>query len=302
MGISFMSYMNSVESNFESFIFDVKNMVAHIVLNNPEKRNCLTRDFWRELPLAIKYAESRGDVRCILIRAEGTMFSAGIDLALLESLKVLGNGLDVSRRADYLRRTILSVQDSITCLEKTHIPVVAAIQGACIGGALDLVCAADIRIVEFGAKLTPLEMDLGFVPDLGTVQRLTSTLPYAVVADWLMDCRSLTGSEACTIGFASRLADTPEGLIELSRGLAERIARRSPVAVRGAKEMMKFTKMYGVEASLRYTAAWQSGAFPGDDISDCFEARQEKRAPNHAMMVDDLNLYGADDDGYRDIV
>jgi enoyl-CoA hydratase len=296
-----MKSIGSIENGFKSFRFNVEKMVAHIVLSNPEKRNCLTRDFWRELPLAVQYAESRGDIRCILIRAEGAMFSAGIDLAVLDSLKMLGDDLDVSRRADYLRRTILSVQNSISCLEKTHIPVVAAIQGACIGGALDLVCAADIRVVEIGTTLTPLEMDLGFVPDLGTVQRLTSTLPYGVVADWLMDCRSLTGSEANNVGFASRIAQSPEELVELGTSLAERIARRSPVAVRGAKETMKFTKVYGVEASLRYTAAWQSGAFPGDDINECFDAKREKRASNHSMMVDDRNLYGADDDGRRNI-
>ncbi|MBW2942248.1 enoyl-CoA hydratase-related protein [Zhongshania aquimaris] len=289
------------EAEFKSFKFNVENMVAHIVLSSPEKRNCLTRDFWRELPLAVKYAESRGDIRCILIRADGAMFSAGIDLALLDSLKVLGSELDVSRRADYLRRTILSVQNSISCLEQTPIPVVAAIQGACIGGALDLVCAADIRLVEIGTTLTPLEMDLGFVPDLGTVQRLTSTLPYGVVADWLMDCRSLTGSDANSIGFASRIAQSPQELTELAKNLAERIARRSPIAVRGAKEIMKFTKAYGVEASLRYTAAWQSGAFPGDDINECFDARREKRAPTHDMMVDDRSLYGIEDKGRGDI-
>lgn len=298
--IDFNSEAETVQM-FSSFKFEIKAMVAHIVLNHPEKRNCLTRDFWRELPLAVKYSESRGDIRCILIRSEGGMFSAGIDLALLNALKFLGEDLDVSRRADYLRRTILSVQSSISCLERTPIPVIAAVQGACIGGALDLICAADIRIVEEGATLTPLEMDLGFVPDLGTVQRLTAMLPYGVVADWLMDCRSLSGSEAKDIGFVSRVAKTPQELTELSVALAESIAKRSPVAVRGAKELMRFTNAHGVEASLRYTAAWQSGAFPGDDIDLCFDAKRQKISPSHQPMVDDRNLYGIDDDGRREI-
>ena len=64
---------------FFNFRFEVESLVGHIVLDRPEKRNCLTREFWRELPLAVKYAESRNDVRCILIRSEGSMFSAGID-------------------------------------------------------------------------------------------------------------------------------------------------------------------------------------------------------------------------------
>ncbi len=287
---------------FFNFRFEVESLVGHIVLDRPEKRNCLTREFWRELPLAVKYAESRNDVRCILIRSEGSMFSAGIDLSVLTAFKSVAQDLDVSRKADYMRRTVLSIQDSISCIENSPLPVVAAIQGACIGGALDLVCAADIRLAEKNASLTPLEMDLGFVPDLGTVQRLAVMLPYGVVADWLMDCRSLSGDEAKDIGFVSRVAENAEELSEMAIGLAERIAKRSPVAVRGAKELIKFTQKHGVEASLRYTAAWQSGAFPGDDINECFAAKAKKATPTHAPMADDRNLFGIADDGVREII
>jgi enoyl-CoA hydratase len=287
---------------FYNFRFEVESLVGHIVLNRPEKRNCLTREFWREFPIAVKYAESRNDVRCILIRAEGDMFSAGIDLSVLDAFKSVAADLDVSRRADYMRRTVLSIQDSISCIEHTPLPVVAAIQGACIGGALDLVCAADIRLATQDSSLTPLEMDLGFVPDLGTVQRLSSMLPYGVVADWLMDCRSMSGTEAQRVGFVSRIATTPDELNDMAIALAKRIAARSPIATRGAKELMKFTLKHGVDASLRYTAAWQSGAFPGEDINECFTAQRDRRAPVHSAMPDDRNLYGVCDDGTREVI
>jgi enoyl-CoA hydratase len=145
-------------------------------------------------------------------------------------------------------------------------------------------------------------MDLGFVPDLGTVQRLSAMLPYGVVADWLLDCRSMSGVDAHRIGFVSRISATPDELNVTAIALAERIAARSPVAIRGAKELMKFTLKHGVEASLRYTAAWQSGAFPGDDIDECFAAQRGKRAPVHSGMPDDRNLFGICDDGTREII
>ncbi|MGJ8661902.1 MAG: enoyl-CoA hydratase-related protein [Bacteroidota bacterium] len=284
---------------FSSFHFEVKSFVAHIVLNRSDKRNCLIREFWYELPQAIKLAERRADVRCILLRSEGRVFSSGIDLGVLEGLKKMGESLESSRRADHLRRTVLSLQNSISCLEDTRLPVIAAIQGACIGGALDLVCAADIRIAESAATFTPLEMDLGFVPDLGTVQRLTATLPYGVVADWLMDCRTISGDEANNMGFVSRVSADRTELKLLAITLAERIANRSPVAVIGAKELMKFTKEHGVKASLRYTAAWQSGVFPGKDLETCIRARQEKIHPELEGMADEQNLYGVEDTSYQ---
>lgn len=286
-------------TTFSSFRYEVKSYVAHIVLDRAEKRNCLTRDFWYELPQAVKRAERNPDVRCILLRAEGSIFSSGIDLGVLDGLKTMGDGLEFSRKADHLRRTVLSLQDSVSSLENTRLPVIAAIQGLCIGGSLDLVCAADIRIAETGASFTPMEMDLGFVPDMGTVQRLTATLPYGVVADWLLDCRTLSGEEAKRIGFVSRTCANAAELETMAIDLAERIGQRSPVATMGAKEIMKFTRDHGISASLRYNAAWQAGVFPGDDIDKCIAARQNKALPTHEGMADDLALFGMEDSGSR---
>lgn len=285
------------QTTFSSFRYEVKSAVAHIVLNRAEKRNCLTRAFWFELPQAVKLAEANPEVRCILLRGEGKIFSAGIDLDVLDGLKTMGEGLESSRKADHLRRTVLSLQNSVSSLEQTRLPVIAAIQGACIGGALDLVCAADIRLADPKAAFTPMEMDLGFVPDMGTVQRLTAMLPYGVVADWLMDCRTLSGDDALRIGFVSRLSANAEELEPLAIKLAERIAARSPVATMGAKELMKFTNAHGVQASLRYTAAWQSGVFPGADIDKCISTRQSKISAEFDGMADDRCVFGIDDTG-----
>ena len=282
-------------TQFTSLRFEVKATVAHIVLNRSDKRNCLVREFWYQLPQAVKLAERLPEVRCILLRAEGKMFSSGIDLAVLQGLTALGDGLEFARKADYLRRNVLSLQDAISALEETRLPVIAAIQGACIGGALDVVCDADIRIAEPATAFTPLEIDFGFVPDLGTVQRLTANLPFAVVADWLMDCRTVSGDEAKHLGFVSRIAADAVELESMAITLAERIAGRSPVAIMGAKEVMKFTKEHGVKASLRYNAAWQSSVFPGEDVANCLKAKQTGVAPSHANMADDRPMYGKED-------
>lgn len=218
------------------------------------------------------------------------MFCSGIDLSVLEEIKKGSDSLERSRKAEHLRRTVLSLQNAINCLENTRLPVVAAIQGGCIGGGLDLVCAADIRVAEQNAYFVPLEMDLGFVPDLGTVQRLSANLPQSVVADWLLDCRALSAEDVYRIGFASRIVSG----VEESIALAERIAKRSPLATMGAKEMMKFTRENGVTASLRYIAAWQSGVFPGEDFDECMQARRSGSTPEHADMLNSPLLLGAE--------
>lgn len=111
----------------------------------------------------------------------------------------------------------------------------------------------------------------------------------------------MSGGEAKSIGFVSRVYESTSVLLEEATALAERIAQRSPIAVRGAKELMRFTQKYGVEASLRYTAAWQSGAFPGVDIEECIAAKGEGCYPSHLSMPNDRNIFGVKDDGVTDI-
>lgn len=283
----------SLDHAFSSFAFAVVNGVAQITLNRPDKRNCLTRAFWTEWPRALALAESKPEVRCVLLVADGPIFSAGIDLAVLQQLCSLGEGLEASRRGEHLRRTVLSLQHSINATEACPLPVIAAVQGACLGGALDLICAADLRLAEQSASFQPLEVDLGFVPDLGTVQRLSHSLPPALVNDWLMSCQALRAERALRFGFISRLAESAEELRDLALQTAADLARRSPQALRGIKETARYTRDHGIHASLRYTAAWQSGVFPGADLEEALQARQQGRAPRFANLAADLATPGA---------
>lgn len=281
---------------FRSLRLVIEQQVARITLNRPERRNCLTRDFWRELPQALRIAESRDDCRCVLLEGEGPMFSSGIDLAVLDDMQK-GGEREASRRAEHLRRLVLSLQQSVSALEECPLPVVAAIQGACIGGALDVVCAADIRLAEAGTFFTPMEVDLGFTPDLGTVQRLSATLPPAVVMDWLLTCQQITAADALRWGFVSRVADHPEALAGLAQAVCQQLVAKSPIALRGVKELAQFTRAHGVQASLRYTAAWQSGVFPGADLGRALQARRDRQAPDYEPLRASAPLLGARDGG-----
>lgn len=283
-------------AGYSSFALELVQGVVVITLNRPEKRNCLNRAFWHELPQALAWAALQPQARCVLLRAEGPVFTAGIDLDILRQLGLLGQKLESSRRADYLRRTVLSLQQTVSALEQCPLPVIAAVQGQCLGGGLDVISAADIRLAEPNSAFVPMEVDLGFVPDLGTVQRLSKSLAPALVADWLMTGRTVDGAAALQMGYVSRLAASADELNELGMSVALQIASKSPVAMRGIKDTARFAQEHGVAASLRYVAAWQSGVFPGRDLGESISARCEKREPRFAPLANDLPMFGAWDD------
>lgn len=282
---------------FSSFAYTRDAGVINLRLNRPDKRNCLTREFWRELPLALAQAEQDPHARCVLLSADGEMFTAGIDIAILQYVQGQGVQMEAARKADYIRRTVLSLQESLNALARCPLPVVAAIQGACLGGGLDLVSAADVRLAEAATQFAPMELNLGFVPDLGTVQRLSAYLPPALIADWLFTARVIDGAEALRIGYVSRVAESPEQLHALGWQVAHQIAANSPLALRGLKDTMRFTRAHGVDAGLQHVAAWQGGYFPGADFAEAMQARAERRAPCYEPLPNDQFVFGAFDNG-----
>ncbi len=132
---------------------------------------------------------------------------------------------------------------------------------------------------------------LGFVPDIGVVQRLAGILPQGVAEDWLFDPRNISGEEAHRYGLVSRLSADNASLQTDARNLAESIAAKSPMAIRGVKETLRFTRKYGIEASLEYTAAWQSGVFPGEDLAESMAARTERRVPSYQGLANSFPVF-----------
>jgi enoyl-CoA hydratase len=262
---------------------------------DPEKRNCLPREFWSVFPKALERARLDPEIRCVLITAEGPLFSSGIDLSLLEFIGQNGESLDETRRRELLRRTVLSLQASLSALACSPLPVIVAIQGGCVGGAFDLALAADIRLCEGQAYFVTKEMDLGFIPDLGTVQRLSTAVPPAVANDWLLTARQIPADEALRAGLVSRVAGSIEDLQTMAHMTAARIAALSPMATLGAKEMLQFTRTHGVEASLSYTAAWQAAFLAGHDLDESFAALKTQRRPKYLPLPSNFPVPGVAD-------
>lgn len=153
-------------SSYESFSIEVKDHIAHVQFKRPEALNTMNKAFWLELPRCMQDIEANTDARVIVISSTGKHFSAGMDLGVFSDPKAVPMNGDPGRMAENLRRVVLQLQDTLTSLEKIRLPVLAAIHGGCIGGALDLVCAADSRYCTEDAYFTIKETELGMTADV----------------------------------------------------------------------------------------------------------------------------------------
>ncbi|GAA6135592.1 crotonase/enoyl-CoA hydratase family protein [Oceaniserpentilla sp. 4NH20-0058] len=261
---------------FKSFSVEVSNHIAHVIMNRPESLNAMNMDFWLELPQCVKALDAQGEARVIVISSKGKHFSAGMDLSVFSDPKSTPMTGDPGRMGENLRRVVMQLQASLSALEEVRIPVLTAIQGGCIGGALDMVCASDSRYCSQDAYFTIKETELGMTADVGTLQRLPKLLPQGVVRELAYTGRNFSAQEAKELGFVNQVFESHEALLEGVMAIAQSIAQNSPLAVVGCKEMLNYSRDHSVEDSLKYMATWQAGMFRPNDMMKTFAAKATK--------------------------
>ncbi|CAB4323792.1 MAG: crotonase/enoyl-CoA hydratase family protein [Actinobacteria bacterium] len=269
------------------FDVNVADHVAHVVLNRPDALNSMIREFWNELPLIVRELDARGDVRAIVVSSTGKHFCAGMDLAVFSSEDSgLGDGPgEMGRVRARLRQSALMLQESFTAFEKARMPVLAAVQGGCIGGAVDMVTAADMRYCSADAFFVIQEINIGMTADVGTLQRLPKLIPDGVAREMAYTGRRMTAQRALEIGLVNEVFPTHEALVEGVLAIAGEIASKSPLAVWGSKEMLTYARDHSVADSLNYIATWQTGMFQPSDMVESFKARAEGREPVYPDLL-----------------
>ncbi len=273
--------------SWNCFDVNVADHVAHVVLNRPDALNSMIREFWNELPLIVRELDARGDVRAIVVSSTGKHFCAGMDLAVFSSEDSgLGDGPgEMGRVRARLRQSALMLQESFTAFEKARMPVLAAIQGGCIGGAVDMVTAADMRYCSADAFFVIQEINIGMTADVGTLQRLPKLIPDGVAREMAYTGRRMTAQRALEIGLVNEVFPTHEALVEGVLAIAAEIASKSPLAVWGSKEMLTYARDHSVADSLNYIATWQTGMFQPSDMVESFKARAEGREPVYPDLL-----------------
>ena len=263
-------------NKYTCFDVTVKDHVAHVIMNRPDEFNSMTRLFWKELPEIIKELDKNAAARVILLKGEGKHFNAGMDLANFAPAKKDGVKKDPARMRETFYHEVLELQDTFTALEECRMPTIASIQGACVGGGIDMVAACDIRHCSSDAFFKIAEVDIGLAADVGTLQRLPTLIPIGVVRELAYTGRKFLPDEARELGFINKVFDSLEDLEAGSLALAEEIASKSPLVTRVIKKQINYARDHSVRESLDYHAAWNSSLISGQDMEAAMKAMMEK--------------------------
>ncbi len=261
---------------YKCFDVSLEKGVATVTLNRGDELNTMIPAFWVELPKIINSINKSGEARVIVLASTGKHFSAGMDLAVF-SMGSADAAAETGRVRAGLRENALHLQDSFTCLEKARIPVLAAIQGGCVGGAVDMVTACDMRYATEDAFFCIQEINIGMTADVGTLQRLPKLIPEGVCRELAYTGRRMQADEAKSVGLVNEVYSDKESLLDGVMEIAEEIAAKSPLAIWGSKEMITYSRDHSTADSLNYIATWQSGMFQPADMKEAFSAKAENR-------------------------
>lgn len=270
---------------YECFRIAREGGVARLTLSRPEKRNSMTPAFWTELPQAVTALSNAGDVRALVIDAEGPHFTAGMDISVFA-----GGGLvtDAPGQRDAFMRGARALQDTFTALENARFPVIAAIQGGCIGGGVDMVTACDIRLAAPDTVFRIEEINIGMMADVGTLQRLPKLIPEGAARQLAYTGETLTAERAERLGLVNEILPDHDGLRRRAMEMAQTIASKAPLAVAGSKHALNYARDHSTADALAYAMTLQASIWSPQDIQEAIKARGEKRAG----AFQDLNEVG----------
>lgn len=268
--------------------------VAHLVLSRPDALNSMIPEFWRELPEIVDELSDSGRARVLVISSTGKHFSAGMDLSVFTG----GSGIndtgdsagssdsaEAGRQRAVLRRNVLHLQRTFSCLEEARMPVLAAIQGGAVGGAVDMVTAADCRYATEDAWFCIQEINIGMTADVGTLQRLPKLIPDGVVRELAYTGARMPAARAKEVGLVNDVFADHEAMLSAVHEIAAQIATKSPLAIQGTKESILYSRDHSVAESLDFISLWQTGMFQPADMMESFRAQAEQRD----AVFDDLN-------------
>ena len=276
--------------SYECFDVSIDENIAHIVLNRPEKRNNMNAAFWDELPAIIRDIDEKARARVIVISSTGPHFCGGLDVGMFMAGDVKDDSTDVTRRrqkaANFLNSVSL-MQDSFSSLETCRLPVLAAIQGGCIGGGVDLVTACDMRYATRDAFMTIYETKIGMTADVGTFPRIVKLIPEGLVREMAYTGRRVSAEEARDMGLVNRVYDSHEDMLAGVMEIAREIAANAPLAVHGCKRAITYARDHSTREGLEWIGMWNASMLQNDEILEAMSARQETRP---AEFVDLPNI------------
>ena len=260
---------------YTTFNYAVRDSVAHIELSRPQALNTMNKEFWDEIPAVFAEIDADPAVRAVVISSTGKHFTAGLDLTWAG-----GTGgerhRDPGRARELFRRHIKKMQVPFTAVDNCRVPVIAAIQGGCIGGGVDFITACDIRVGSADCFFTIQEVNIAIVADVGTLQRIPHLLPQGLIRELAFTGRRWKAEEAVAQGFLNRVYATHEETVAGAFEMAREIAAKSPLAIAGIKQVLNAGRDMTIEQGLEYVAVWNAAMLQGDDMKRAVMAQMQK--------------------------
>ena len=269
------------------FDVEINNSIAHIRFNRPEKRNSMNEDFWTMFPKEVEELDDSGEIRALIVSSSGPHFSAGIDLSMFKD-DIVENETDneMGRSRGYFLQQLRFLQNAVSCLEAARFPVVTAVQGGCIGGGIDLITAADIRICTKDAFFLIEEINVGLAADIGTIQRLPKLIPAGIAREWTMLGEKVSADRAKEVGLVSSLHDNHDEMMKNAFEIAEKLASKTPLAMWVTKETLNYSRDHTVKESLENVALWNAATLHKEDVMSTMMSKMQKKKPEYRNLRD----------------
>ena len=269
---------------YQCFEFSIDNKIAHLRFSRPDSLNTMQPVFFKELVTILKELQQQASARVLVISSSGKHFTAGMALDVFA-----GGGISLDDNKAVGRANIALIlndmHQSFNLIEQLRMPVITAIQGGCIGGGVDLVCAADIRLATSNAFFCIQEINIGMTADLGTLQRLPKLIPEGIVHEMAYTGRRLHAQRALQCGLVNDVFDTPEAMLEAALQMAKEITEKPPVAIWGSKQAIHYARDHSTHDALQQMGWLQSGIWQSENLMEAFMAKQQNRPTNYADLA-----------------
>lgn len=263
----------------ETLSVELSGGIARIGLNRPNKANAINLRMWQELRETMRWLGRCEAARVGILFAHGRHFCAGLDLATFGELQALTQNACAGRMREQLREHILDIQDTVTAIERCSKPVIAAVHAACVGGGIDIIAACDLRYASSNAWFCVKEIDVALVADVGTLQRLPRLIGEGLAREMAFTGRRVEALEAASMHLLNRCFDSDADLAREVEAIAQCLASKSPLALRGTKHMLNHARDHRIGDGLEHVATWNAAMLYSDDLHEAAAARRDKRPP-----------------------
>ena len=265
---------------YSALHISVTEHVATVTLLDTGSNPAMGVAHFEELPLACRWLEENDLVRAIIFRGAGDHFSFGLDLVDMHSLLDLAKPEASAGDRQVFLRSIAELQAAFSSIASISKPVIAAVDGWCIGAGVDLISSVDVRLATQNAKFSIRETRMAMVADLGSLQRLVGIIGDGHLRELVLTGRDFAADEARQIGLINHSYPDGEALYAAAMDLAQQMARNSPLVLAGIKEVLGTERESRVRAGLRFVAAWNAAFMPSEDLLEARNAFLERRQAN----------------------